>query len=186
MSSPIPGLPAGVQRVLLDEGQIRRRVETLAQEICADYGDECRLVLLAPLKGSVVFLADLMRQLARPITISFVLASSYGNSTESSGVPELQMDMCGDLSGADVLVVEDIIDTGRTLQRLVAAIRSRGAASVKVCCLLDKPARRVVELRPDYVGFEIADDFVVGYGLDFAEQHRNLPYVAVLDPDAAR
>ncbi len=185
MPSPMAELPAGVQRVLLDEEQIRRRVEALAQEICADYNGDCRLVLLAPLKGAVVFLADLMRRLDRPVGVSFVQASSYGNSTESSGVPELQMDMCGDLSGADVLVVEDIIDTGRTLQRLVAAVRSRGAASVKVCCLLDKPARRVVDLCPDYVGFEIADDFVVGYGLDFAEQHRNLPYVAVLDPDAA-
>lgn len=186
MASPSVGLPPGVKCVLFDEEQIRRRVRELAEEICADYGGDCRLTLLAPLKGAVVFLADLMRRLNRPIGVNFVVASSYGSSTESSGAPELQLDMCGDLTGADILVVEDIIDTGHTLQRLVEAIRSRGAASIRTCCLLDKPARRVVDLHPDYVGFEIADDFVVGYGLDFAEQHRNLPYIAIVDPQAAQ
>jgi len=178
-------LPQGVDRVLLDEDTIRRRVVELAGEIHADYGDR-DVVLLAPLKGAVVLLADLMRQLNRPLGVCFVVASSYGASTLSSGEPKLQLDLCGDLSGSDVLIVEDIVDTGRTLRCLVAAVLERGVASVKTCCLLDKPSRRAVDFQADYVGFQVPDEFVVGYGLDFAERYRNLPYVAVLKPDEAR
>lgn len=171
-----------VAQVLFDEAAIAARVAELAAQIQADYAGQ-DLVLLTALKGAVVFLADLMRNLEMPVCPDFILASSYGDSTESSGDVQLRLAGCGDLAGRHVLVVEDIIDTGRTLKALVKVVRERGAASVKTCCFLDKPSRRVVEMTPDYVGFEIPDHFVVGYGLDYAQRYRNLPYVGVLKPE---
>ena len=171
-----------VAEVLLDETAIAARVAELAGRIMADYTG-CEIVLLTALKGAVVFLADLMRSLDMPVCPDFVLASSYGDSPESSGDVQLRLAGCGDLAGKHVLIVEDIIDTGRTLKALVEVVHSRGAASVKTCCLLDKPSRRVVEIKPDYVGFEIPDHFVVGYGLDYSQRYRNLPYVGVLRPE---
>ena len=172
-----------IDYVLIDEDSIRKRVDELAKQVAGDYED-IEPVLVAALKGAVVFLADFMRKLDLPVRLEFVGAASYGNATEASGEVRLQLDMCGDVCGHDVLIVEDIVDTGRTLSALVQALRAAGAASVKTCCLVDKPSRRAVDFTLDYVGFEIPDHFVVGYGLDFAEKYRNLPYIAVLKPDA--
>lgn len=169
--------------VLLTEDRIQQRVQELAAEVSADYAGQ-HLVLVVALKGAFVFAADLMRALQVPLCVDFVAASSYGKNTVSSGEVRVGYETCGDLEGRHVLVVEDIVDSGRTLSVLVASLRSRGAASVKTCCLLDKPSRRVVDFRPEYVGFEIPDHFVIGYGLDYAERYRSLPFVAVLKPEA--
>ena len=177
------GVPDEIERILLDEATLARRIGELAAQISADYRGR-ELVLLATLKGAVVFLADLMRALELPVCVEFARASSYGDATSSSGQVLLGLESCGDLRGKDVLVLEDIIDTGRTLSCLLREIENMGPASLRTCCLLDKPSRRLVELRPDYVGFEIPDLFVVGFGLDFAQRFRNLPVVAVLRPEA--
>lgn len=168
-----------IDHVLITEDRIRERVAALAREISADYAGK-DLVLIAVLKGAVVFCADLMRCLDLPVCLEFVSAASYGSRTSSSGEVRLVLDTCGDLRGRHVLVVEDIVDSGRTLAALVEALRAQGPASVKTCCLLDKPSRRVAPFEPDYVGFAIPDCFVVGYGLDYAEKSRNLPYIAVV------
>jgi hypoxanthine phosphoribosyltransferase len=170
---------------MLTEEAIAQRVAELAQQISTDFAG-CELVLLATLKGAVVFLADLMRKLDLPICLEFVGASSYGRSAESSGHVKLNLAGCGCLRDRHVLVVEDIVDTGRTLSALVETIRAAGPASVAAVCLLDKPCRRRVDFVPGYIGFEIPDHFVVGYGLDYAEHYRNLPFVAVLKPDVYR
>lgn len=172
-------LPEGLAEVLLDEETIQGRVRELAAQIDADYAG-CKLVLVASLKGAFVFLADLMRAMTLPVRIEFVQASSYGLNGDTTGCVRLGAATCEDLAGQHVLVVEDIADTGRTLKALVERLRAMGTASVRTCCLLDKPSRRVVEFVPDYVGFEIPDRFVVGYGLDWCERFRNLPYVAVV------
>ena len=179
------GVPDDVERILLDEGTLARRVGDLARQISADYQGH-DLVLLGVLKGAVVFLADLMRALEVPVAVEFVSAASYGDSTSSSGEVDLKLGGCTDLRGRDVLIVEDIVDTGETLSRLAQEVARMGPASLKICCLLDKPSRRVADLKPDYTGFEIPDLFVVGYGLDFAQKHRDLPYVAVLKPETSR
>lgn len=171
-----------IDHVLISEDRIRERVEQLAGQVSADYAGR-ELVLIAVLKGAIVFCADLMRQLDLPVCLEFVGAASYGSRTTSSGEVKLLLDTCSDLRGRHVLVVEDIVDSGRTLAALVEALRAQQPASVKTCCLLDKPSRRVAPFKPDYVGFQIPDHFVVGYGLDFAEKGRNLPYIAVLDAD---
>lgn len=176
-------MPADIGEVLIDEAALAERVGQLAQQISTDY-QGCDLVLVAVLKGAVVFLADLMRRLTLPAEVEFVSASSYGAGTTSCGDVRISLPPDLALAGRHVLVVEDIVDTGRTLQALVSCLRAAGAASVRTCCLLDKPSRREVDFRADYVGFEIPDQFVVGYGLDFAGKHRGLPFVAVLRPDA--
>jgi hypoxanthine phosphoribosyltransferase len=172
-------LPEGLAEVLLDRGTIDARVRELAAQIDADYADQ-DLILMASLKGAVVFLSDLMRAMSLPVRIEFVQASSYGLNGDTTGNVRLGLATCEDLAGHHVLLVEDIADTGRTLKALVARLRELGTASVRTCCLLDKPSRRVVEFVPDYVGFEIPDRFVVGYGLDWCERFRSLPYVAVV------
>lgn len=171
-----------IDHVLITEDRIRERVAELARDISADYAGS-EILLIAVLKGAIVFCADLMRRLDLTVCLEFVSAASYGCRTTSSGDVKLLMDTCGDLRGRHVLVVEDIVDSGRTLAALVEALRARRPASVKTCCLLDKPSRREASFKPDYVGFEIPDHFVVGYGLDFAEKHRNLPCIAVLRAD---
>ncbi|NSW54771.1 MAG: hypoxanthine phosphoribosyltransferase [Armatimonadetes bacterium] len=178
-------VPDDVERILLDEGTLARRVGELALQISADYQGR-DLVLLGVLKGAVVFLADLMRAMTVPVAVEFVSAASYGDSTSSSGEVTLKLGECTDLRGRDVLIVEDIVDTGQTLSRLAHEVAGMGPASLRICCLLDKPSRRKTDLKPDYTGFEIPDLFVVGYGLDFAQKHRDLPYVAVLKPQAYR
>ncbi|MDP2873635.1 MAG: hypoxanthine phosphoribosyltransferase [Bacillota bacterium] len=166
-------------RVLLDSETIGRRVRALGKQLEADYAG-CRPVFIGLLKGSFVFLADLSRAVDLPLEIDFLGIASYGNQTEPGAV-RLTKDLAGDITGRHVLIVEDICDTGQSLVAACAILRARGAASVRTCLLLDKPERRQVAFVPDYVGFEIPDVFVVGYGLDFAERFRNLPWVGICE-----
>jgi hypoxanthine phosphoribosyltransferase len=170
-----------VEEILLDEGTILRRVQELATELTADYADRDP-VLVSVLKGSLVFLADLMRGMEMPMSIDLMEVSSYGSGTESSGQVRIIKDLSKPIEGRHVIVVEDIIDTGLTLNYLLKYLGDKGPASVKVVCLLDKPARRLAEIPIDYRGFTIPDRFVIGYGLDYDERYRNLPYVGVLKP----
>jgi hypoxanthine phosphoribosyltransferase len=167
-----------IAEVLVSEEQIQAKVVELGQRISRDYAGK-ELLLIGLLRGAIVFLSDLMRAIEIPVRLDFIGISSYGFTTESGAV-RLVMDLETDISGRHVLVVEDIVDTGKTLAYLVDNLRSRQPASLRVCALLDKPERRQVPIRVDYVGFEIPDKFVVGYGLDFAEGYRNLPFVGVL------
>ena len=168
------------QSILITESQISQRVRELGSEISDDYTN-CDLVLLGVLKGGVVFLTDLMRAISIPVRCEFVQIASYGASSVSSENVQVIHSIKGDLRSADVLVVEDIVDTGHSLNFLTDYVSTLKPASVRVCSLLDKPGRRVVPATIDYVGFEIADVFVIGYGLDYNQQYRNLPYVAVCD-----
>jgi hypoxanthine phosphoribosyltransferase len=167
--------------VLLTEDQVRGRVAELGAELAADYADR-RPVLVSVLKGSIVFLADLIRATDVPLALDLMELSSYGAATETSGQVRILKDLSGSIEDRDVIVVEDIIDTGLTLNYLLRYLEDRHPASVRVCCLLDKPARRLAEIEIDYRGFTIPDRFVVGYGLDFDERYRNLPYIGVLNP----
>jgi hypoxanthine phosphoribosyltransferase len=169
-----------VERVLITEPQIARRIKSLAREIERDYrGHE--MVVVSLLNGTVMFLADLIRHLSLPLRLDFMGVSSYGAGTESGELvftKELRLDM----RGRDVLLVDDILDTGKTLSRVLPKLRALKPRRIKICVMLDKPARRVEDVEADYVGFEIPDYFVVGYGLDFAECYRNLPFVGILYP----
>ncbi|MBC7289560.1 MAG: hypoxanthine phosphoribosyltransferase [Armatimonadetes bacterium] len=177
--------PAEVERVLLTEEQIHARVRELAAKLQADYAGRTP-ILVGVLNGSVVFLADLMRFVQMPVVIDFIQVSSYGDATQSSGCVRLVKDLCQPIAGRDVVLVEDIVDSGRSLRFLLDELARREPRSLRVCVLLDKPSRREVEVPLDYVGFQIPDYFVVGYGLDFAQQYRNLPYIAVLREEAYR
>jgi len=170
-----------VQEVLLTEDQIRGRVAELGVELAHDYSDR-QPVLVSVLKGSIVFLADLIRATELPLSLDLMELSSYGDATESSGQVRILKDLSGSIEGRDLIVVEDIIDTGLTLNYLLRYLHERTPASVHICCLLDKPARRLTDIHIDYRGFTIPDRFVVGYGLDFDEHYRNLPYIGVLRP----
>lgn len=175
-----------VERILVSGDEIENKVEELSREIERDYaGSERKLLLLGILKGSVVFMAELMKHLRIPVEIDFMKVSSYGAGTKTTGNIEIKLDLHrGDLPECDVLIVEDIIDSGRTLSYLVDYLKLKGAAgSVRTITLLDKPSRREVDFEPDYTGFEIPDEFVVGYGLDYDEKYRALPYVGVLKPE---
>jgi len=171
--------------ILITEEELDKLVSNIAAQIDRDYGESGgKLLLLCILKGSVVFMGDLMKKLTIPVEIDFMKVSSYGSGTESSGRIKIILDLHRtDLSELDIVVVEDIIDSGKTLSYLTEYLRLGGARSVKTCTLLDKPSRREVEFTPDYCGREIPDEFVVGYGLDYAEQYRALPYVGILKPD---
>lgn len=176
-----------IAKVLVSEKEIDEIGSRIAAKIDEDFkGREGRrLVLLCILKGSVVFLGDLMRKLKTPHEIEFMKVSSYGSGSKSSGQLKIHLDiMRPDLADCDIVVVEDIIDSGRTLSYLVNYLRERGASYVRTCTLLDKPSRREVDFSADYVGCEIPDEFVVGYGLDYDEKYRMLPYVGVLKPEA--
>lgn len=168
-----------VAEIILTEAQISRRVAELAEQIMADYEDE-DLILVGILTGSFVFLADLMRHLDRSCEVDFFGVSSYGDSTVSSGEVSIVKDLSLSVTGRHVLLVDDIVDTGRTVAELIRLLQARKAASVKVCTLLSKVARRETAVELDYVGFEIPDRFVVGYGLDHAQRFRNLPFIAAL------
>ncbi|MBI3912385.1 MAG: hypoxanthine phosphoribosyltransferase [Armatimonadetes bacterium] len=168
--------------ILLTEEQIRRRVAELGRQISADYAG-LELTLVCVLRGAVVFLADLIRHLSLPASIDFMAISSYGSDTQSTGVVRIVKDLDDSIQHRHVLVVEDIVDTGLTLAYLLDNLRNRSATSVRVCALLDKPARRRVPITLDYVGFTLPDCFVVGYGLDFAQRYRGLPHVVVLSPE---
>ncbi|MFL6019138.1 MAG: hypoxanthine phosphoribosyltransferase [Gaiellaceae bacterium] len=176
-------LTRGVSKVLIEEDAVAARVAELGADVSTDYADR-DLLLVGVLKGAVFFMADLMRQLTIPCEVDFMAISSYGASTDSSGVVRILKDLDINIEGRDVLVVEDIIDSGLTLSYLMRMLESRNPASLEVCSLLTKPARREIDVRVLYTGFEIPNEFVIGYGLDFGERYRNLPYVAVLDPDA--
>jgi hypoxanthine phosphoribosyltransferase len=167
---------------LVPAEDLQRRVEELSAEISRDYEGR-DLVMIGVLKGAVLFLGDLMRNLTVPCEIDFMAVSSYGSSTDSSGVVRILKDLDASIEGRDVLIVEDIIDSGLTLQYLLRNLRARSPRSLEVCALLTKPERRRVELPIRYVGFEIPDRYVVGYGLDYAQKYRNLEYVAVLNED---
>jgi hypoxanthine phosphoribosyltransferase len=169
-----------IDRVLVDEKSVQRRVAELGQAISRDYEGK-DLVLACVLKGGVAFLTDLMRQITIPHEIDFMAISSYGlGQRESTGAVRLIMDLKVDITGRDVLIIEDIVDSGRTMDYLLRALWARQPASLRICTLLNKPSRRVIEVALDYIGFDIPDEFVLGYGLDFDEKYRNLPYVGVL------
>ncbi len=168
-----------IERILLDPADIARGVKRLARNISRDYTKR-NLVLIGVLKGSVVFLSDLIRLLTIPCSVDFMSVASYGKGVKSSGVVRLIMDLRESPEGKDILLVEDILDTGLTLQYLKENLRTRNPRSLKVCTLLDKPDNRRVDVKADYSGFRIPNEFVVGYGLDYAEKYRNLPYLGVL------
>ncbi len=162
---------------LISAKAIAARVEHLAAEITAHYAGTDRLVVVGLLRGSFIFIADLIREIALPCEVDFLEASSYGDALQSSREVKILKDLRGEIAGRDVLVVEDIIDTGLTLHHVTALLRSRGPARMEVCALLDKPSRREVDIRATWTGFEIPDAFVVGYGIDYAQRNRNLPYI---------
>lgn len=165
-------------RTLIDTDRLQSRIREMGQEITRDYAGR-NLHLLAVLKGACVFLSDLMRQIDLPLTLDFIGISSYGDATKSSGEVKITKDLDKSLAGKDVLVIEDIIDTGLTLNYLVNIFRSREVSSLHICALLDKPDRHEVDVQARYIGFTIPNEFVVGYGLDVAEHYRNLPFIAV-------
>jgi hypoxanthine phosphoribosyltransferase len=178
-----PDLAADIDEVLITEAQLRAKVAELGQLLSADYADRT-VVLVSVLKGSLPFMADLMRAIAVPVQIDLMEVSSYGGTaTETSGLVRILKDLSSSIEGKDVLIVEDIIDTGLTLNYLLRYLRGKNPRSLRICALLDKPARRLVEIGIDYRGFTIPDKFVVGYGLDYGEFYRNLPFIAVLKPE---
>ena len=171
-----------VGEILIESDALQARIVELGSEISREYEGR-DLLLVGVLKGAVFFMADLMRELTVPCEIDFMAISSYGAATDSSGVVRILKDLDANISGRDVLVVEDIIDSGLTLSYLMRSLQARKPASLEICALLTKPDRREIDVSVRFVGFEIPNKFVIGYGLDFAERYRNLPYVAVLHPD---
>lgn len=171
-----------VLRVLLSEDEIREKVRELGGKITADYKNS-NLMLVTVLKGAVVFLADLMRQIDVPAEIDFMVVSSYCSGVKSSGVVKIVKDLDVPLAGKDILIVEDILDSGLTLSYIKELLESRGPRSIRIATLLDKPSRRKVDLQADYIGFSVPDEFVIGYGLDYDEKYRNLPYIGILKPE---
>ena len=167
-------------RVLLTEGEVDTRINQIGEQISRDYeGRQVHLVCV--LKGGSFFMCELAKRITVPVSLDFMSVSSYGANTKSSGVVKIVKDLDEPLSGKDVIVVEDIVDSGRTLSYLLELLGQRGPKSLKLCALLDKPERRVVDVNVDYTGFEIPDEFVVGYGLDYDQRYRNLPYIGVIE-----
>ena len=178
-----PDLASDIAEVLITEDQIQAKVTELGQRLTADYAGK-RVTLVSVLKGSLPFMADLMRAIEVPVQIDLMEVSSYGGTaTETSGLVRILKDLSSSIAGEEVLIVEDIIDTGLTLNYLLRYLRGKNPRSLRICALLDKPARRLVEIPIDYLGFTIPDQFVVGYGLDYAEYYRNLPFIGVLKPE---
>ncbi|MFR8256479.1 MAG: hypoxanthine phosphoribosyltransferase [Ruthenibacterium sp.] len=171
-----------VLRVLLSEEEIRAKCKEMGARISQEYKGK-NLMLVTVLKGAVVFLADLMRAIEVPAEIDFMVVSSYGSGVKSSGVVKIVKDLDVPLAGKDLLIVEDILDSGLTLSYIKELLASRGPASIKIATLLDKPSRRKVDLVADYIGFSVPDEFVIGYGLDYDEKYRNLPYIGILKPE---
>ena len=180
-SAPMRTIHDDVEEVLLPADELQERVAQLGAQLSADYAGR-NPVLVSVLKGSIVFLADLIRAMDIPLSVDLMEVSSYGSGTETSGQVRILKDLSASIEGRDVIVVEDIIDTGLTLNYLLRYLAERNPASMRICCLLDKPARRLAEIDIDYTGFTIPDRFVIGYGLDYDERYRNLPYVGVLRP----
>lgn len=182
MTAAVRDLEEDVERVLIDETKLQARIQELGAAIEADYSGVADLLLICVLKGGYLFLADLSRALKRPHELDFMGVSSYGSGTRSSGEVRIVMDLKQPIAGRNVLIVEDIIDSGRTLSYMRRQLLARSPATLRICTLLNKPSRREVDVPVDYVGFDIPDEFVVGYGLDYGEIYRNLPYIAVLKP----
>ena len=170
-----------IQEVLFSEEQLKNRVQEIAQQITADYQGK-EIMLISVLRGSFVFMADLCRAIDLPCTLDFMAVSSYGKGTKSSGQVQITKDLSEDISDRHIIVVEDILDSGNTLSYLLKILENRHPASIRLCTLLDKPDRRVKPVQVHYSGFTIPDAFVVGYGLDYAEKYRNLPYIGILKP----
>ena len=167
-------------RVLVEEEEVDKRIRDLGEQISKDYeGKEVHLICV--LKGGAFFMCELAKRITVPVSMDFMSVSSYGDGTASSGVVKIAKDLDETLEGKDVLIVEDIIDSGRTLSYLIGSLKKRGPKSLRLCTLLDKPERRVKDVKVDYVGFNIPDEFVVGYGLDYAQKYRNLPYIGVVE-----
>ena len=181
MTEPAPALPPAARPYVIDQlisaKAIAARIETLAREITRVFHDTDKLVVVGLLRGSFVFIADLVREIHLPVEVDFLEASSYGNSTQSSREVRILKDLRGEIQGRDVLVVEDIVDTGHTLTHVKNLLLSRQPKRLEICALLDKPSRREVPISASWTGFEIPDEFVVGYGIDFAQRNRNLPYI---------
>ncbi|RXV66591.1 hypoxanthine phosphoribosyltransferase [Roseovarius sp. A46] len=165
---------------LISAKRIAARIEALSEEIEAEFAGTEKLVVVGLLRGSFIFIADLVRELDLPVEVDFVETSSYGNAMESSREVRILKDLRGDIAGRDVLVVEDIVDTGHTLAHVLNLLKSRKPARLKTIALLDKPSRREADIRADWIGFEIPDEFVVGYGIDFAQRNRNLPHIGAV------
>lgn len=171
-----------IKEILIKEAELAEKVQELGNKISFDYKDK-NLLLVSVLKGSVVFMADLMRAIDIPIRVDFMSVSSYGNGVKTSGVVKIDKDLDIDIHGYELLIVEDILDSGMTLKYLTDILRQRHPKSVRIATLLDKPERRKVDITADYTGFTVPDEFVVGYGLDYNEKYRNLPFVGVLKPE---
>ena len=171
-----------IESILVPEEQLSKRIAELGEAITRDYKGQ-QLLLIGVLKGSVVFMADLMRRIDLDVSIDFMAVSSYGSGTKTSGQVRILKDLNRSIEGQNILIIEDILDSGVTLSYLTGLLWSRKPASIRLCTLLDKPERRRVDVKPDYVGFTIPDAFVVGYGLDFDERFRQLPYVGILKPE---
>lgn len=171
-----------IRNVLLSEEEIAKRVKELGKQLTEEYKGR-ELLIVGILKGCMLFLSDLVRTIDLPLTMDFMVVSSYGTATKSSGVVRIIKDLEREIEGKDVLIVEDIVDSGLTLSYLIENLKTRNPKSIKVCSLLDKPDRRKAQVDIEYVGFKIPDEFVVGYGLDYAEVYRNLPFVCVLKPE---
>ena len=171
-----------VKDILVSEADIKKLVAQLGRRITSDYEGK-EIMVICILKGAVMFCADLIREIKVPLRLDFMAVSSYGETTESSGAVQILKDLDSSVEGRHLLIVEDIVDTGLTLRYLISILNARGPASIKTCALLDKPERRKVDVKIDYAGIEIPDAFVIGYGLDYAEDYRHLPYVAVLSPE---
>lgn len=166
---------------MISAKSITARIEALAKEISITYQDADPLVMIGLLRGSFVFIADLAREISLPVTVDFIEASSYGNATESSGEVRILKDLRSPIEGKDILIVEDIIDTGTTLHHITNLLKARKPRRIHTCTLLDKPSRRKIPIKPDWSGFEIPDEFVVGYGIDYAERNRNLPFIGKVE-----
>ena len=175
-------LEKDIQEVLFSEEQLKTRVNEIAQQISKDYAGK-EIMLISVLRGSFIFMADLCRAIDLPCTLDFMAVSSYGKGTTSSGQVQITKDLSEDISGRHIIVVEDILDSGNTLSYLLKILENRHPASIRLCTLLDKPERRVKPVEVHYSGFSIPDAFVVGYGLDYAEMYRNLPYIGILKPE---
>jgi len=171
-----------IETILYGEEEIKRRVRELGQRITVDYAGK-KPMLVSVLRGSYIFMADLTRSIDLPCTVDFMAVSSYGSGTTSSGQVQITKDLSEDIEGKDIIVVEDILDSGNTLFYLMQILQARKPASIRLCTLLDKPERRVRDIAAEYVGYTIPDAFVVGYGLDYAEEYRNLPYIGILKPE---
>ena len=172
-----------LEKILIDESKLAARVKEMACQISGNYPSlESPLLVVGILRGALIFMADLVRAIEIPVAFDFMAVASYGNSAHSSGAVRILKDLDEDIKGRHVLIIEDIIDTGLTLSYLVETLKARNPASIKICTLLNKPARRKIDIIPDYIGFDIEDLFVVGYGLDFAGNYRHFPFIGVLKP----